>query len=111
MTARLLVAALALVVTGACGGGSDTLARVIGPNPISDTHDLVDRVTQNGWTDAQRGDLREQWRIASDDAYTIEEDDCVVGYLMDHFTPGELADAAETMRVGGHQEGIAEACF
>jgi hypothetical protein len=109
MKRHLIAITALLLVTAACGGASDGISNVIGPNPISDGRAIVHRATSNGWSSGERNEIMRQWREESGDVFTEEEDECVINYIVDHLTPSEAR--SQTNLDPQHQQAVYALCF
>lgn len=76
----------ALVLAG-CGNGEDGLSQVIGPNPVSDIREVVERLHDEGWSDEHVAGL--QGYLSG---LGIEDEDaaCLVSEFADRFSPDEF---------------------
>jgi hypothetical protein len=87
----MLGLAAAGILLAGCGGGSDTLSKVVGPNPISDVHSAVDRWNDNGWTEARKAEFRGQLR-GTYPSLTASQASCLTDYYTGKFSYEQLTD-------------------
>jgi len=90
---RLAVAVLPLAALFAgCGGGDDALSGVVGPNPLSDAHSIVNKLRAHGWSKADRSEVQGFLQGLGADDETAQ---CLVDGFADHFTPEEFSNSTE----------------
>ena len=87
----ILGLAVAGILLAGCGGGNDTLAKVVGPNPISDVHAAIDRANDHGWTDTRRAAFAQQL-VAKYPGLTTTQAACLTVYYTDTYSYQQLTD-------------------
>jgi hypothetical protein len=83
----ILGLAAAGILLAGCGNGNDTLAKVVGPNPISDVHAAVNRFSDSGWNDGRKAAFAQKlYDEYSSSGLTLSVATCISDWYSKNFS-------------------------